>query len=117
MKLLLIPASTSAKAGPIRTFRDPGNPGNVNVTSACAAAGLENKFGSIGFPLPSTFPVFLVTWVERGVVRVPDAVRKKFVGKLNPFAGLSGNPECHLMADVNSQPPIRAFSKRLESPP
>jgi hypothetical protein len=62
-------------------------------------------------------PTFLVTFVVRGLVRVPDAVRKKFVGKLNPFAGLSGNPECHLIAEVTSHPPIRAFNNRPESPP
>src|SRR5580658_7755506 len=113
------PISTEAYAGPVKTFRDPGSPGKVKAILLKAALAFANRFGTVdgvvgvpGTPDGSGLPT-PVMLVLVGAITVPGVVRKKFVGKLNPSPGLKGNPECHLAAPVNSQPPIAALTARF----
>src|SRR5579864_6940897 len=90
-------------------FRDPARPGNVNRMLLKAAFASLKIFGTPNAPWRTRF-------VLTDPVQVPDDVRKKFVGKLNPLPGPNGKPECHRTAPVTSQPPIAASTIRLALP-
>src|SRR5579872_4758796 len=91
------------------TLRDPASPGSVKFTLLNAAFASLKMFGTPNAP-------FLVRLVWIDPVHVPEDVRKKLVGKLNPLPGPKGNPECQRAAPVTSHPPIAASTKRFAVP-
>src|SRR6266849_282933 len=102
--------SAAAYAGPVRTLREPGNPGKVKLTEVSAALASLNRLGRPKVP-------FLVILVWSGATIVPGVVRKKLVGKLKPLDGLIGKPECHRAVPAYSHPPIIASTRRLALAP
>src|ERR1700676_1920314 len=90
-------------------FRDAANPGKVKATLVNAAFASLKIFGT-----PNAPSLTRLVWTDP--VQVPEDVRKKLVGKLNPLPGPKGNPECHRAAPVISHPPIAASTKRLALP-
>src|SRR6266446_4006896 len=92
--------SAAAYAGPVRTLREPGNPGKVKLTEVSAALASLNRLGRPKVP-------FLVILVWSGATIVPGVVRKKLIGK----------PECHRAVPAYSHPPIIASTRRLALAP
>ena len=82
----------------------------MKATLFNAAAESAKRFGKPPNP-------FRVTPLCTGAINVPGVVKKKLVGKLNPFPTDSGNPECHRARPVTSQPPMRASTARLALEP
>src|SRR5262249_39070999 len=88
--------------------------GSVKFRSFKAAPALENTFAvptwlGTAAPLGDSLRVMLEF---SGAFSVDAEVRKKFVGKLKPLAGLSGKPDRHRPAPVISHPPIKASKAR-----
>src|SRR6266436_2162061 len=103
--------SVAKYAGPRKTLREPSPPGSVGAIEFTTAAGSENKFGKQPVE-PSPDPLQRPKPVLKLCCKVPDDVRKKFVGKLKPFEGLSGNPLWMRTVPLHCQPPITASIKR-----
>src|SRR5882724_80759 len=111
LKLLYTPMSVAKYAGPRKTLREPSPPGSVGAIVFTTEAGSANRFGKHPVepsPDPRQRPKLVLTLC----CRVPADVRKKLVGKLNPFEGLSGKPLWMRKVPLHCQPPITASSKR-----
>src|SRR6266478_1589834 len=98
-------------------FRAPSPPGSVGTIESRMAEGLEKWLGRHdGGVVPGTrthrFKFVLIVCVVD-----PKDVRKKLVGKLKPFPGLSGNPVWKRSVPVHCQPPITASLIRPELAP
>src|ERR1700757_1372131 len=103
--------SVAKYAGPRKTLREPSAPGSVGAIEFTTAAGSENKFGKQPVE-PSPDPLQRPKLVLKLCCKVPGEVRKKFVGKLKPFPGLSGKPLCRRKVPLHCQPPMSASIKR-----
>src|SRR5260370_12679217 len=111
-----MPMSVAKNAGPRKTLREPSPPGSVGAIEFKIEAGSANRFGKHpGVPSPEG--AHLLKLVLAGRWSVPGEVKKKFVGKLNPFEGLSGNPVWKRSVPLHCQPPITASSSRPEVAP